>query len=84
MDVVGRVANAMAGSAGKTQGEMILDVMRAMYPADHPEVAFAEWMVENSSRIQEACQELGVEPPEPGPNLFSRLKFVVLPALEQR
>jgi len=75
------VANAIAGSVGKTQGEMILSMLHAAFPPDHPEILFAEWMAENQGRIREACIELGVIPPEQGPGLYQRLKKAVMPIL---
>lgn len=83
MTKFGDVANAIAGSVGKTRGEMILAMTRAAYPPGHPEIRFAEWMVENQGRIREACAELGVDPPDPGPGLFQRLKDIVMYVLEE-
>jgi len=83
MSKFGDVANAIAGSVGKSSGEMLLSMARAAYPPGHPELLFAEWMAENQGRIQAACADLGVDPPEPGPGLFQRLKEAVMPVLER-
>ena len=69
-------------SIGKNTGNVILAAVRAAFPPEHPEVLFAEWMVENSGRICEACVELGIEPPEPGPELYQRLKAAVMARLQ--
>ena len=58
--------------------------MVAGLPADHPERRFVEWFDANRKRIRPACAELGVEPPVEGPDLFKRLKAVVMPALEKQ
>ena len=84
MSTFGDVANAIAGSVGKTKGEMVLAMTRAAYPPGHPEILFAEWMAENQGQIREACTALGIVPPEPGPDLYQRLKDAVMPILEQR
>ena len=73
----------IANSVGKSTGEMILTAVRAAFPPGHPEVLFAEWMVENSGRICEACVELGIDPPERGPELYQRLKTAVTAKLGQ-
>jgi len=65
-------------------GEMILAMTRAAFPPDHPEVLFAEWLVENEGRWRDACVELGLEPPEPGPRLILRMKELVMPILENQ
>ena len=70
-------------SVGKNTGNVILAAVRAAFPPGHPEVLFAEWMVENSGRICEACAELGIKPPAAGPGLYQRLKTAVTEKLEQ-
>lgn len=79
---IGRVAEALKGSVGKTFAETALAMTQAVYPPNHPEVYFAQWIVDNSNRIYEACAELGIDAPELGPNLYSRLKMAVMPALK--
>jgi hypothetical protein len=84
MSKFGDVANAIVNSAGKTFGEMALDMARAAYPPRHPEVLFAEWLNENWGNLKEACRALGVEPPENGPELYDRLKAAIMPLLVER
>lgn len=84
MTTFGNVANALAASAGKTKGEMILAMTQAAFPPVHPEVLFATWMEENQGQIRDACTDLGIDPPEPGPHLYQRLKDAVIPVLEKR
>ena len=84
MSTFGDIANALAGSVGKTQGETFVAMARAAYPPGHPEILFAEWMNENKGQIQAACEELGISPPAPGPGLFQRLKDAVMPVLENQ
>lgn len=84
MSTFGDVANAIAGSVGKTQGKMVLAMIHATFPEGHPEVLFAEWMIANQGRLREACVELGITPPESGPGLYQRLKDAVMPVLEQQ
>lgn len=81
---IGRVAEALKGSVGKTQGEMALAMVQAVFPPDHVEVRFAQWMVDNAGRIREACMELGIEAPDPGPGLYERLKAAVTAVLEEQ
>ena len=83
MSLFGLVASVIANSVGKSTGEMILAAVREAFPPEHPEVLFAEWMVENSGRLREACVELGIEPPKPGPELYQRLKTAVTAKLGQ-
>ena len=83
VSIFGLVASVIAGSIGKSTGEAILAAVRAAFPPGHPEVLFAEWMVGNSGRLREACVELGIEPPEPGPELYQRLKAAVTAKLGQ-
>jgi len=79
----GKVAAAMVESVGKTRAEFALAMVKAAYPPEHPEVLFAEWMVANDGRIWEACTDLGIEPPPKGPNLYQRLKEMVIPELRR-
>lgn len=81
MSKFGDVANAIVGSVGKTQGEMVLAMAKAAFPEGHPEILFAEWLMENHGQIPQACANLGIEPPEPGPKLYQRLKDIVMPIL---
>ena len=81
MSTVGKVAAAMVESVSKTKAELALAMVQATYPAGHPEILFAAWMIANGSRIREACTDLGIEPPPEGPNLFRRLKEKVMPEL---
>ena len=69
-------------SVGKTQGEMVLDLMKH-YEPDDPRRLFWEWMINNSGRYYEACRELGIELPEPGKDLVRRLQAVVMPKLAE-
>lgn len=80
----GEIAATIAGSVGKTKGELILSLVQNVYPPHHSEVLFAEWMNENIERIPEACAELGIDPPKPGLGLYQRMKAVVMPALALR
>jgi hypothetical protein len=73
----------MANSVGKSTGEMILAAIRIAFPPGDPERLFIEWLVANSERLREACVELGIEPPEPGPELYQRLKTAVIAKLGQ-
>ena len=83
MSTIGEVASVIANSVGKSTGEMILSAVRAAFPPDHPEVLFVEWLVANSGRLREACVELDIEPPEPGPRFYQRLKTAVTAKLGQ-
>lgn len=65
-----------------TVGERMRDLAQAVFPAGHPELLFSEWYTSNKSRLQEAIAELGIEPPEPGPKLFNRIREAVLPHFE--
>ena len=51
---------------------------------DDPERIWTEWLVNNSGRLKEACQELGVEHPAEGPELIERLKVTVMPVLVKK
>ena len=82
MSKFGDVTNAIAGSVGKSQGEMYWEMAKAAFPPGDPEILFAEWFCDNQGRLRDACVELGVEPPEPGPHLFRRLKAAVMPVLQ--
>jgi len=82
MSIFGLVASVIANSVSKSRGEMILAAIREAFPPGHPEVLFAEWMVANSGRIREACVGLDIEPPEPGPELYQRLKTAVTARLQ--
>jgi len=83
MSTIGEVASVMANSVGKSTGEMILAAIKAAFPSDHLEVLFVEWLVTNSGRLREACVELGIEPPAPGPGFYQRLKTAVTAKLNQ-
>lgn len=76
------VAKTIQESVGKTQAQMVLDVMKHFEP-DDPRRLFWEWMVKNQGRWDEACRELGIEPPEPGRGLVRRLQVAVMPILER-
>ena len=67
-----------------TQCEAMLALAQAVYPPGHSEVRFAQWMVDNQGQIQEAITELGIEPPKPGPDLYRRLKEIVMLVLESQ
>lgn len=54
-----------------------------LLPEGDPERLFIEWIHANRGRIKAACQELGVEPPPEGPDLFDRLKVIVVPKLTE-
>ena len=84
MSKFGDIANAIAGGVGKSRAELALSMVQAAYPKGHPEVLFAQWMVDNEGRIREAITELGIEPPEPGRGLYQRLKDAVMPLLESQ
>lgn len=45
--------------------------------------AFMDWFNDNSDRLPEACEELGVTPPEEGPGLFRRLQERVIPVFKK-
>lgn len=59
-------------------------VMSKIFPEGHPERLFVEWLAEHHGDLPQGCRDLGIEPPEPGPRLFMRIKDVVMPALEAR
>ena len=69
-------------SVGKTQGEMVLDIMKH-YEPDDPRRLFWEWLVANSGRYPEACQELGIECPAEGKGFVRRIMAVAMPRLEE-
>jgi len=75
-------AQTLKESVGKTQGEIVLDLMKH-YEPDDPRRLFWEWMIENRGRYQEACRELGIEPPDPGKGLTRRLQEIVMPNLAE-
>jgi hypothetical protein len=63
----------------------IMDITEALSQKD-PDVEYTKFMqffIENRHRLQEACRELGVEPPEEGPGLFKRLQEVLIPVFEK-
>lgn len=51
-----------------------------MLPDDDPERLFTEWLFESGGTRQKIL-DLGIEPPEPGPDLFRRIKEAVTPIL---
>lgn len=66
-----------------TMGELLVELGKLL-PQNDRERLFVEWLVENKSRLPEACRELGIEPPEEGPGvtrLYQRLRRVVIPKL---
>lgn len=83
MSKFGDIANAIVGGVGKTRAELALSMVEAAYPEGHPEVLFAQWMLDNEGRIREAITELGIEPPGEGPRLYQRLKDAVMPLLRK-
>ena len=63
----------------KTTGDA-LTVLASLLPEGDSERLFTEWLCANSTRIPEACAELGVEFSE-GPGLVKRLRELVGPLL---
>jgi hypothetical protein len=49
----------------------------------NPDRLFSEWLSETTNLIQ-GCIDLGIDPPEEGPELLDRIKAAVSPALLQR
>ena len=74
------IVKTLQGSVGKTMAEMTLDLMRHFEPND-PRRLFWEWMVENQGHWDEACRELGIEPPSHGKGYGRRLQDAVMPVL---
>lgn len=64
----------------------VLDIVEAL-SQKHPDPAYREFMkffIENRHRLEDACRELGVAPPEEGPGLFKRLQEVLLPVFKEK
>jgi hypothetical protein len=68
--------------ADLTAGALILGIARSVLSPDDPYRRFIEWLDENKGRWEEACRELGVEPPPEGPMLFNQLRAAVLSVFE--
>lgn len=81
VSAIGKVADAIRSSIGKSRGEAAVMMISAAYPPGHPEALFAEWMLANQGHLLAACRKLDIEPPEPGPDLYERLKAVVMTTL---
>jgi len=75
-------AQTLKESVGKTQGEMVLDLMKH-YEPDDPRRLFWEWLVNNSGRYEDACKELGLEMPAPGKGWVRRMMAVAMPKFEE-
>lgn len=64
----------------------VLDIVEAL-SQKHPDPVYREFIkffTENRHCLQEACRDLGVEPPQEGPGLFKRLQEVLLPVFEEK
>ena len=65
-------------------GDFVSALAEDLLPEGDPAREFVAWFGENRGRLPDACRELGVEPPEEGPRLFTRLMEAVLPFLKRR
>lgn len=70
-----------AAKGSRTVLEAMVALSRQVFPEGDPEQLFMNWVAENRGRLEIACRDLGIEPPPPGPNLFRRIKELVMPAL---
>lgn len=75
--------NDEPGRSGITRAEATRDIADMVLPGS-PEALFWHWAADNAGRLKEAVIELGLEPPEPGPDLLGRIRDLVIPVLLAR
>lgn len=83
MSKVEEMLSIIAHSEGKSKAQLAYDLASVAFPPDDPEVLFSKWVLDNDD-IRGAIIALGLEPPEPGPNLLQRVKELVMPSLSAK
>ena len=75
-------AKTLQQGVGKTMAELTLDITKH-YESDDPRRWWMEWLASNHGAWDDACRDLGVNPPDHGPGYYRRLQAIVTPILAE-
>jgi hypothetical protein len=73
-----RVAGEIAAAYGTSAIDGFLKLVQKTMDATDPFRVFVEWLHANQGDLAAGCQQLGIEPPEEGPELARRLRDAVM------